>query len=289
MRQYLHLFETLSECHGSEARSLRYQTVLSQAQGYYCLPSFIARLIIQVRRHELPAQPASQSPAADNLFLRRGDELFNDGDYQSAVFMYSEALRQDQNNALLYLKSSFARTLSTPPQLDLALQDVNSAIQINPFMGNAWKQKGDIYIRKGDYRAAEEALVQATGMLQGMEKVQAQQSLIESRSRSLPHNSMSPTPTIQAPTELPVRPQVSTQSTNPQTTTTTTLPTRSASTNPQTTTTTTLPTRSTSTNLTPTTSQSSPVHNRSANLSPISPVSPPSLSPSTVGAGIPCT
>lgn len=110
--------------------------------------------------------------------------------------MYDEALRQDRNNALLYLKISLARTLLTPPQLDQALQDVASAIQINPSMGQAWRQQGDIHMRRGDLGAAEDSLIQAAGMLQGWERVQAQQSLADARSRRANQTPPAPPPTV---------------------------------------------------------------------------------------------
>jgi len=134
-------------------------------------------------------------------------------------------------------------------------------------MGEAWKQKGDIYMLKGDNQAAEEALVQAMGMLEGLEKVKAQRSLSEIRLRNPQHTPLSPIPTLQVATELPIRPHVQVQPADAHTTTATTPPTLS-----------------TSTRLTPSSSQSVPAHN----LSPPSLVSPSSLLPTTPGAGMPC-
>ncbi|KIX08174.1 uncharacterized protein Z518_02830 [Rhinocladiella mackenziei CBS 650.93] len=137
------------------------------------------------RIHELPSTSIPTRPRpVDNLFLKRGNELFNQGDYNNAVFLYGEALRQDTDNASLYLQLALARMMCSPPQLDQALHDVNSAIQLSPSNGHAWKLKGDIYLRKQEYRAAEEVLEQATNILQGYDKVQAIHSLADARTRA---------------------------------------------------------------------------------------------------------
>ena len=98
--------------------------------------------------------------------------------------MYQEALSENRDSAEVNLQMSLARTLVSPPQLDEALQHADYAIHINPTMGRAWKQKGDIYLRMSKYRLAEEAFVQAANMLKDWEKTQAQQALADVRSRS---------------------------------------------------------------------------------------------------------
>jgi len=98
--------------------------------------------------------------------------------------LYEEALLVQPDNSLIFLKRSQARTLLEPPQLDLALQDVNSAIERQPTLGQAWRQKGDIYMLLNDFPAAQDALQQAVGSLEGIEKVQAQRALAECRLKS---------------------------------------------------------------------------------------------------------
>lgn len=98
--------------------------------------------------------------------------------------LYEEALLVQPDNSLILLKRSQARMLLEPPQLDLALQDVNSAIERQPTLGQAWRQKGDIYMLLNDFPAAQDALQHAVGSLQGMEKVQAQRALAECRLKS---------------------------------------------------------------------------------------------------------
>lgn len=182
--------------------------------------------------------------------------------------MYQEALREDQDNALLCLKSCLARTLLIPPQLEEALQDANAAIQRDPSMGAAWKQKGEIYLRKGDYSSAEDAVRQAIAMLQGWEKAQAQHLLVQIRTSNASNPASSTMPAIQVPNAFPGRSNVQAVFNNPQVTTTNTLPTRSAPAHS------TLPV-----------SQSSMPYNHSANLSPLSATSTLSSSNIAYGAG----
>ena len=130
------------------------------------------------------AAPSTATAAAANPFRRRGDEFFNEADYSNAVFMYCEALRQPQDELSkeqILLQLAIARTMCSPPDLNGALTNVITAMQINPTNGQAWRVIGDIHERQNDHKSAEEALVQATALLSGYEKVQATQALANVR------------------------------------------------------------------------------------------------------------
>jgi tetratricopeptide (TPR) repeat protein len=132
---------------------------------------------------ELPAEPSNRTRQAE-IFLQRADKKFADGDYSKAITLYEEALLFQPDNSLIFLQLSQARMFLEPPQLDVALQDVNSAIERQPTLGQAWKQKGDIYMLLNNFPAAQDALQHAVGSLQGIEKVQAQSALAQCRLKS---------------------------------------------------------------------------------------------------------
>ncbi|KAH8589023.1 hypothetical protein B0O99DRAFT_582254 [Bisporella sp. PMI_857] len=97
--------------------------------------------------------------------------------------MYDEALHYAPTDSTLLLSRSFAHTMTTPPRLDLALKDADSAIQYAPTDWQAWLQKGETRLKMGDLQAAEEALVNAVGFAQGINKLTAQRSLGDVRAR----------------------------------------------------------------------------------------------------------
>lgn len=146
--------------------------------------------------------PSQSQQTAEELFRGRADELFNQGEFATAAFMYTEAIHQDgQSNKItkapLYLQLALAQTLSTPAKLDEALGSVEKAISLNPSSGHAYKLKGDVLDRRGDYHGAAVALTQAVALLPGYDKVQAQQSLAGVRMKiASPPSSSATVPTI---------------------------------------------------------------------------------------------
>lgn len=83
-------------------------------------------------------------------------------------------------NILLY--RSMAYMLSTPAQLDLALQDADHAIQIDPGHWRAWKQKGETLLRMEKAQDAVDALMNAVGFAQNTtDKLTAQTTLALAR------------------------------------------------------------------------------------------------------------
>jgi len=116
--------------------------------------------------------------------------------------MYDEALRLEPQNTYVLLQLARARIMADPLQLDEASRNVNTVIELENFNGNAWKLKGDIHSMKNDYEAAEEALVKATGMLQGHARFEAQQSLDSVRRRNSESLTTTQSSNQSRPTEL---------------------------------------------------------------------------------------
>lgn len=163
---------------------------------------------INLGRQELPDNSISAPPRADLTYARRGDEYFNQGNYVSAIFMYNEALMLDPNSTVLNMQLALCKTMIVPPQLSEALQNINAVLQLDPGNGSAWKLKGEIHDLQNDRRSAEDALVNATGFLQGYARVQAQQSLASIRMKNLSIGSSSASPisaqsTVSQPLEMP--------------------------------------------------------------------------------------
>lgn len=118
-----------------------------------------------------------------DLFRARGDDRAQHRDYNGAAMMYDEALRYAPTDTTILLSRSFAHMMSTPPRLDLALQDADAAIQHSPTNWQGWLQKGDTHLRMGDINGAEEALVNAVGFAQGVDKFTAQRLLADVQAR----------------------------------------------------------------------------------------------------------
>jgi hypothetical protein len=124
------------------------------------------------------ASSSTQTTPKD-LFRSSGDNRLQNDDYNGAVMMYDEALRYSPTDTTLLLNRSFAQMMSTPPSLDLALQDADAAIQHCPTSWQGWSQKGETHRRMGDIKKAEEALVNAVECAQGMDKLTARRSLAD--------------------------------------------------------------------------------------------------------------
>jgi Flp pilus assembly protein TadD len=118
-----------------------------------------------------------------DLFRTRGDDRAQHGDYNGAAMMYDEALRYAPTDTTILLSRSFAHMMSTPPRLDLALQDADAVIQHNPTNWQGWLQKGDTCLRAGEINGAEEALKNAVGFAQGVDKFTAQRLLADVQAR----------------------------------------------------------------------------------------------------------
>ena len=127
--------------------------------------------------------PSPAQTAPKDLFRSRGDDHVQNGDYNAAVVMFTEALRYAPADTTLLISRSLAYMMSTPERLNLALQDADAAIRHDPTNGQAWSQKGEALLREGDIQGAEEALVNAVGFAKGLDKLTAQRSLADVRAR----------------------------------------------------------------------------------------------------------
>jgi hypothetical protein len=125
--------------------------------------------------------------------------------------MYTEVLRHASADTALLISRSFALMMLTPPRLDLALQDTDVAIQHNPTSWQAWLQRGETLLRKGDVTGAEKAFLNAVGFAQGPDRLPARRSLTDARAR---RRQISPTAAAK-PSRTSVQSTVPTQTSAP--------------------------------------------------------------------------
>jgi Flp pilus assembly protein TadD len=95
--------------------------------------------------------------------------------------MYSYALKKAPDDAELLLCLSLARTMSTPPQLELALEKVQDVIKQHPNNEQAYFSMADVCERLAKFDEAEAALLMAVGLTTGNTRIRAQQLLANLR------------------------------------------------------------------------------------------------------------
>lgn len=93
---------------------------------------------------------ASKAPG-QNAYMT-GDKFFEDGDYDRALQEYETALEQDPDAP--YLARAKARTLMQMGRNDEALAWFNRAVDIQPFFGGTYANRGILYDRMGQYELA---------------------------------------------------------------------------------------------------------------------------------------
>jgi tetratricopeptide (TPR) repeat protein len=133
------------------------------------------------------AQASQERPGEP--FRSQGDELARKSDYMSALVMYNAALGSAPNRLSLLLSRSMAHSMLEPPNLDLALNDADHVIQLNPNWWQGWLQRGQVLLRKGDLQGAKEALTNATTFAQGFDIITAQRALDDMRACQAPPSS----------------------------------------------------------------------------------------------------
>ena len=124
--------------------------------------------------------------------------------------MYNSALKSQPSDPTALLYRSFAHVLRSNPRLDLAAQDADSIIQLDPSNWKAWKQKGDVLRRQGDLQAAVDALTNAVGCAHGIDRMETQallnttQTLLAQQSDLPPPQNVLPqTPPAPLPNQAP--------------------------------------------------------------------------------------
>lgn len=87
-----------------------------------------------------------------DLDFLTGDQFFADGDYQSALSSYHEALTEDPNH--IPAIRGVARTLMQLERNDEAMEFFNRAIRMDPNAGATYANRGILHDRIGEYRLA---------------------------------------------------------------------------------------------------------------------------------------
>ena len=93
---------------------------------------------------------ASKSPA-QNAYIT-GDKFFEDGDYARALEEYEVALEQEPDAP--YLARAKARALMQMERNEEALAWFDRAVNLQPFFGGTYANRGILYDRMGQYELA---------------------------------------------------------------------------------------------------------------------------------------
>ncbi|KAF4622668.1 hypothetical protein G7Y89_g14358 [Cudoniella acicularis] len=126
----------------------------------------------------------SEAFKESRVFAASGDRLVEQGSYNTAIVMYDEALQLIPDDTTILLSRSLAYLLSEPPAIDLAQKDVERCLDVEPENWQAWQLKGDLLIRNNNFHEAEPAFLKAITYSKGMDKVRAQRSLADGRSKA---------------------------------------------------------------------------------------------------------
>jgi tetratricopeptide (TPR) repeat protein len=81
--------------------------------------------------------------------------LLRSGLYEEAVPEYSIVIRMLPDFALAYYGRGVAYMRQERPAYSLALEDLNSAIELDPGMANAYRERAEWHVRQGDLESAK--------------------------------------------------------------------------------------------------------------------------------------
>jgi len=127
---------------------------------------------------------SSEALDESKVFASSGDRLIEQGSYNIAVYMYDEALKFAPADTTILLSRSLAHMLSDPPAINAAHNDVKQCLELDPKNWQAWQLKGDLLMREDNFKDAEPAFRNAIAYSKGMDKVRAQRSLADARSKA---------------------------------------------------------------------------------------------------------
>jgi tetratricopeptide (TPR) repeat protein len=118
----------------------------------------LRRMIAALANQKAAAKPASYVEGAKSThktagaFLDRGITLLNQGEYDSAIADFTEALRLDPNFESAYFQRGNAYYYNK--DYDRAIADYTQAIRLDPNLAAAYYNRGIAYYDKGDYDRA---------------------------------------------------------------------------------------------------------------------------------------
>lgn len=118
-----------------------------------------------------PSAGTSTAPNHGEVFRDQGLELSEKEEYDGAIAMYDAALKYSPSDTTALLYRSYAHSLRPNPRIDLALRDADSTIGWEPTNWKAWKQKGELLRKQGNYQGAIEALEHAVGCSSGIDRM----------------------------------------------------------------------------------------------------------------------
>lgn len=112
---------------------------------------------------------------------RQGNEAAKAGNYDKAIELYTDAIKIDENNHILY--SNRANIYNLKNDFDLALQDAEKCISIAPHFGKGYVRKADALMGLGRHNEAMLALDEGTKKDPNEPLIEARRQGIISRSQ----------------------------------------------------------------------------------------------------------
>lgn len=100
----------------------------------------------------------SDEVKADNI-KKKANEEFKNGRYMEAIFLYTQAIELNPNNAIYYSNRSISYV--RVENNGLALIDANKAIELDPKYVKGYYRKGTAYFMLGKYKEARKAYIAA--------------------------------------------------------------------------------------------------------------------------------
>ncbi|MDR1325554.1 MAG: tetratricopeptide repeat protein, partial [Treponema sp.] len=97
-------------------------------------------------------ESGTSAPKTAGAFLDRGIALASQGEYESAIVDYTQAIRLDPNYALAYYNRGVA--YHNKGDYDRAIADYTQAIRLDPNYALAYNSRGNAYYNKEDYDRA---------------------------------------------------------------------------------------------------------------------------------------
>ncbi|KAG6820655.1 hypothetical protein H0H93_013506 [Arthromyces matolae] len=129
----------------------------------------------------IPSPPMASTSSNKNSTLLKdeGNAFFKNKQYPDAYTKYSEAIKQDPKNAVLWANRA-ACSLSMKKYLD-AVTDAEKATQLDPKYAKAWGRQASAYLELGTWHQSVEAFKKALSCLKPIGELSAVEKILKTQ------------------------------------------------------------------------------------------------------------